>query len=325
MILKEHIASATSDEILIVGGDYNVHIGRNEDQPRVCGVFGMGVTNNQGKDLLNFCEENSLCFVNSFYKEKRKGTWLSVPLQRWYELDGFLMKQSQRHKIVRKVGTISEASISDHKPKKIKIEMKRKEERRRRPRPKKRPRILWEKLRNDEKARDYQDKIAEILEEEGEIEITVDDPTSKWDKIASTVTRAAEEVCGLEEKHVQNEWMVGRDEEILVMTNNINTAIRNRNDLLVRHRLEVENRDQINLQIEQTRQELKEARKTLKRTTKQWETEWWNNVIEECKQAGETNNSSRMYKSLKKLGTRGITKARESTKITKEEFREHFK
>ena len=69
--------------------------------------------------LKDWCELNGLCWVNGFYSEKWRGTWRSNFNGLWYELDGFVMKERERHKYVRKVKTVGENVISDHKPKKL--------------------------------------------------------------------------------------------------------------------------------------------------------------------------------------------------------------
>ena len=115
---------ASKDDVLIIGGDYNAHIGGGEARAGVCGGFGLRESNEQGRLLLEWLEENDLTYVNSFFQHKRRGTWYSIPLRRWYEIDGFIMRNGQRHKYVKKVSTVGEASISDHKPKLMKIELK---------------------------------------------------------------------------------------------------------------------------------------------------------------------------------------------------------
>ena len=65
--------------------------------------------------------ENELSYVNSFYKHKSRGTWFSHIHGRWYELDGFVMNNKQRHRHVKKMRTVQENTISDHKPKKIMV------------------------------------------------------------------------------------------------------------------------------------------------------------------------------------------------------------
>ena len=47
-------------------------------------------------------------------------------------------------------------------------------------------------------------------------------------------------------------------------------------------------------------------------------------MLTECKEAGERGDYSAMYKHLKKLGTRGMTKAPETTNIGTDDFKRHF-
>ena len=93
--LSQHSAWACKDEIPIIGGDFNAHIGENEDRGGICGKYGLRISNRQGLELLAWCEDNNLCYVNSFSNHKRRGTWFNPALRRWYELDGFIMKTTQ--------------------------------------------------------------------------------------------------------------------------------------------------------------------------------------------------------------------------------------
>ena len=75
-VLAEHVAWKRKDNILVVGGHFNAHIGVGERR-RTCGKFGLRKLNCQGEDLLRWCDKNGLVQVNSFYKHKRRGTWCS--------------------------------------------------------------------------------------------------------------------------------------------------------------------------------------------------------------------------------------------------------
>ena len=62
----------------------------------------------------------------------------------------------------------------------------------------------------------------------------------------------------------------------------------------------------------------------MKRETRRWEEEWWEEILVNCENAGERGDTFEVYKNLKKLGGRGLTKAAATTNLTKEEFKEHF-
>ena len=123
--VESQIASSPANEVLVVGGDHNAHVGSGSERHRVCGRYGIGNTNQAGEDLLNWCEENDLAHVNSFHQHGNRGTWYNRSWRRWYELDGFMVKQQQRHSLVVKVDTVKEMSLSDHRPKRMNIRMKK--------------------------------------------------------------------------------------------------------------------------------------------------------------------------------------------------------
>ena len=186
---------------------------------------------------------------------KKRGTWYHPALRQWYEIDGFLMKQDQRHKFARRVCTVGEVTISDHKPKKLRIEVKKNRVWQRKM-TKRIPRVRWEKLREEETLVRYREKIAEIVDaipEDGTIA-----GKTKWNEMVEITNKAAEEACGVEEKRIQNPWMIGKDEEIQQMRERISRAISERDRL----NEEREEREEI---IRENREEIREARKILKK------------------------------------------------------------
>ena len=97
MELKQHSDWSRAHEIAVIGGDFNAHVGGDQEKSGVCGKFGLRQSNQQGTDLIQFCAENGLAYCNSFYNYRYRGTWFSNFNRRWYELDGFLMRGKQRH------------------------------------------------------------------------------------------------------------------------------------------------------------------------------------------------------------------------------------
>ncbi len=117
------------------------------------------------------------------------------------------MRQEQRHANVKKISTVGESSISDHKPKKLTLVRKWKKYSREENKTRI-PRIKWEALRNKNTEERYRQKVEELLEDQTE---DIREQTN-WQKISDTVTKAALEVCGREEKRVENPWMADKDE-----------------------------------------------------------------------------------------------------------------
>ena len=321
--LNEHVQWCKSDEILVVGGDFNAHIGGGEDSRNgTCGKFGLRRTNQQGSELLDFCEDNNLSYCNSFYAHKNRGTWFSNFNKSWYELDGFLLRKDQRHKNIRKMCTLKEISLSDHKPKmmifkcwmkKFGINDKKTV----------RPRINHEKLRQEETAMMFKLKVRQILNEEAIANDDLEEDEEKdesWSKVVNLLNNVALETCGEVTKSVENPWMVEKEDEIKEMRTRISNAVINRNRIMeqgVRSDLDAD-------LLTEYREELKDARKVLKKSSRRWEKEYWDSILTECEKAGERGDSGTVYRKLKDIGKRGTKLARISTKITSEEFRNHF-
>ena len=82
-------------EKLVIGGDFNASVGRNQYRQGVCGRYGLGVSNEAGRDLINWCDQVGLAYANSYHRHARRGTWLHPARGTWHELDGFLVRRGE--------------------------------------------------------------------------------------------------------------------------------------------------------------------------------------------------------------------------------------
>ena len=64
----------SKNERVIIGGDFNANVGKNEERPGVCGKYGLGILNEARRNLIEWCEENDLAYVNSYMRHARRGT-----------------------------------------------------------------------------------------------------------------------------------------------------------------------------------------------------------------------------------------------------------
>ena len=108
--LESQIAIGGS-ESLVIAGDFNANVGKWNAREVLCGKYGVG------RDLVDWCEENGLEHVNSYMKHARRGTWFNLRYGRWYEMDGFIVRKGERHRIVMSLKTLSEWGLSDHRGK----------------------------------------------------------------------------------------------------------------------------------------------------------------------------------------------------------------
>ena len=64
--------------VLFIIGDWNAKVG-SQETPGVTGKFGLGVRNEAGQRLLEFCQENALVTANTLFQQhtRRLYTWTS--------------------------------------------------------------------------------------------------------------------------------------------------------------------------------------------------------------------------------------------------------
>ena len=69
-------------DVLFVIGDWNAKVG-SQETPGVAGKFGLGVQNEAGQRLVDFCQENTLVIANTFFQQhkRRLYTWTSPESQ----------------------------------------------------------------------------------------------------------------------------------------------------------------------------------------------------------------------------------------------------
>ena len=65
-------------DVLFIIGDWNAKVG-SQEIPGVTGKFGLGVQNEAGQKLTEFCQENTLVIANTLFQQhkRRLYTWTS--------------------------------------------------------------------------------------------------------------------------------------------------------------------------------------------------------------------------------------------------------
>ena len=65
-------------------GDWNAKVG-SQQIPKVTGKFSLGVQNEEGQKLIEFCQENTLVIANTFFQQHKRWlyTWTSPDGQYW--------------------------------------------------------------------------------------------------------------------------------------------------------------------------------------------------------------------------------------------------
>ena len=76
--LQDLLELTPKQDVLFIIGDWNAKVG-SQETPGVTGIFGLGIWNEAGQRLTEFCQENALVITNTHYTEykRRLYTWTS--------------------------------------------------------------------------------------------------------------------------------------------------------------------------------------------------------------------------------------------------------
>ena len=80
--LQDLLELTTKKDVLFIIGDWNAKVGSREI-PRVTGKFRLGVQNEAGQRITEFCQENALVIANTLFQQhkRRLYTWTSPDSQ----------------------------------------------------------------------------------------------------------------------------------------------------------------------------------------------------------------------------------------------------
>ena len=76
--LQDLLDLTPQKDVLFFIGDWNEKVG-SQETPGVTGKFGLGVRNEAGERLIEFCQENALIIANTLFQQhkRRLYTWTS--------------------------------------------------------------------------------------------------------------------------------------------------------------------------------------------------------------------------------------------------------
>ena len=101
--LQDLLELTPEKDVFFIIWDWNAKVG-SQETPGVTGKFGLGVQNEAGQRLIEFCQENALVIANTlFQKHKRRlYTWMSPDGQHQKQIDYFLQPKMEKLYIVSK-------------------------------------------------------------------------------------------------------------------------------------------------------------------------------------------------------------------------------
>ena len=89
--LQDLLELTPQKDVLFILGDWNAKVGT----PGVTGKFDLGIWNEAGQRLIEFCQENALVIANTLFQQhkRRLYTWTSPDGQLWNQVDYILCSQ----------------------------------------------------------------------------------------------------------------------------------------------------------------------------------------------------------------------------------------
>ena len=69
--LQDFLELTTEKDVLFIIGDWNAKVG-SQEIPGVTGKFGLGVQNEAGQRLIEFCQENTLVIANTLFQQHKR-------------------------------------------------------------------------------------------------------------------------------------------------------------------------------------------------------------------------------------------------------------
>ena len=92
--LQDLLELTPQKDVLFIIGDWNAKVG-SQETPGVTGKFGLGMGNEAGQRLIEFCQENALVIANTLFQQhkRRLYTWTSPDGQHQNQINYILCSQ----------------------------------------------------------------------------------------------------------------------------------------------------------------------------------------------------------------------------------------
>ena len=113
--LQDLLELTPKKDVLFIIGDRNAKVG-SQETPGVTGKFGLGIRNEAGQRLIEFCQENTLVIANTLFQQhkRRLYTWISPHGQHRNQTDYILCSQRWRSSIQSAKTRLGADCGSDH-------------------------------------------------------------------------------------------------------------------------------------------------------------------------------------------------------------------
>ena len=113
--LQDLLELTLKKDVIFLIGDWNEKV-RSQETPGVRGKFGLGIWNEAGQRLIEFCPENTLVIANTLFQQHKRRcyTWTSPDGQHQNQIDYILSSQRWRSSVQSTKTRLGADCGSDH-------------------------------------------------------------------------------------------------------------------------------------------------------------------------------------------------------------------
>ena len=76
--LQDLLELTPQKDVLFIIGDWNTKVG-SQETPGITGTFALGIQNEAGKRLIEFCKENALVIANTLFQQHKRRLHMDIP------------------------------------------------------------------------------------------------------------------------------------------------------------------------------------------------------------------------------------------------------
>ena len=96
--LQDLLELTPKNDVLFITGDWNAKVG-SQEIPEVAGKFGLGVLNEAGQKLTEFCQENTLVIANTLFQQHKRSLYMDITRQSILKSDCLYSLQLKMEKL----------------------------------------------------------------------------------------------------------------------------------------------------------------------------------------------------------------------------------
>ena len=90
--LQDFLELTTKKDVLLITGNWNAKV-KSKEIPGIMGKFGLGVKNETGQRITEFCQENAMVIANTLFQQHKRRL---CTITRWYQNQTDYILGSQR-------------------------------------------------------------------------------------------------------------------------------------------------------------------------------------------------------------------------------------